>query len=102
MRRAEEMAAGADIADRLERQRLVGYIERLEELGNHLQEVDVEDEFFERRGQAALRPAGRMHDEIAAAFDNAPKREDRLVSRLRVDRVGGVGVGRAVGEAVAT
>jgi hypothetical protein len=42
-----------------------------------------------------------MHDEIAAAHGEAPEREDAFISRLRIHRVGGTGVRRAVRHLVA-
>ena len=42
-----------------------------------------------------------MHDQIAAAHDGAPQREHRLIGRLGVDAVGGVGARGAIGQPVA-
>ena len=42
-----------------------------------------------------------MLDQVGVAHDRAPDRHLRLVGRLGVGAVGGVGVGGAVGQAVA-
>ena len=100
VRRAEEVAAGADILDRLKTERILGQIERRQELGDHLQQVDVEDHLLIRAGQPALHPARAVQHEIAAAHDRSPEREDTFIGSLRVHRVGGAGVGGAVGQAI--
>ncbi|KAB2860643.1 MAG: hypothetical protein F9K43_22520, partial [Bauldia sp.] len=101
VRRAEVVPAGADVAHGLEREGAFVDHQGIEELRHHLQQIDVENRLFEGGNQPALHPAGRVQDEIAAAHDRAPQREDALIGRLCVDRVGGAGVGGAVGERIA-
>ena len=43
-----------------------------------------------------------MLDDIAATHDGAPKREHRLIGRLRIHAVGGIGAGGAVGQFIAS
>ena len=63
------------------------------------EQVGVERHLLERGLQAAFHPAGAVHQQIDAAHDRAPQREHALIGRLGVERVGGVGVGRAIGQA---
>jgi hypothetical protein len=41
------VAAGADIADGVETERIFADVKRGQKLGHHLQHVDIEDEFLE-------------------------------------------------------
>ena len=94
---AEEVSARADLGDRLDRQAGVVDDDRVEEGSDHLQQVGVDDHLLVRRAQTALQPAGAVHHDVGASHHRAPEREDTLVARLAVDRVGGADVGRAVG-----
>lgn len=98
---AEEVAAGADITHGFNAERVVRQVERGQELGHHLQQVEIEDHLFIGAAQATLQPAGGMQHEIAAALDRAPQGEDGFIGRLRIDRVGGADIGGAVGDLVA-
>src|SRR5208337_3185792 len=76
---AEEVAARADLADRLQRQFLLLDRQRAKELGDHCEKVGVERHLLERGLQTALHPAGTVHEEIDAAHDRAPQREYALI-----------------------
>ena len=43
VRGAEEVSTRPDLGDRVERERVVGEVERGQELRDHLQEIDVDD-----------------------------------------------------------
>ena len=68
MRGAEEMAAGRDLGDGVERDILGRDGERLDGLRHHLQHLDIEHDLLERSGQPALHPAGAMIDEVGGAI----------------------------------
>src|SRR3954454_15479 len=51
--------------------------------------------------EAALHPACAVHQQVDAALDRAPQREDRLIGRLRIERVRGADVRRPVWQSVA-
>ena len=100
--RAEEVPARTHLSHRVEPER----VRRSMSSGSRnsatiCSRSTVEGEFLVGADQPALHPAGRVQDEIAAAHDRAPQREHALIGGLRVDRVGGVGVGGAVGQLVA-
>jgi len=99
--RAEEVAAGRDLADRIQAQRRLVDLDGAQELGHHLEHLDVEDEFFEGRAEPAFQPTGPVQDDVGVAHDRAPERHLGLVGRLGVDQVGRVGVRRTVRQAVA-
>jgi hypothetical protein len=61
---------------------------RRDELHDHLQQVAVEHELFERRHQPALHPARGMHHHVAAAHGHAPTAKTPIHSRLGVDGIG--------------
>ena len=86
---AEEVAARADLADRVERQRGVVDDDRVEQGGDHRQQVGVEHELGQRGVQTALHPAGAVHQDVDAAHHRAPQREHALVGGLGVEGVGG-------------
>ena len=98
---AEEVAAGADLAHRIEAERVLVDDDRVEERGHHLQQLGVDDHLLEAGVEATLHPAGAVHQEVDAAHDRAPQREHRFVGSLGVDGVGGADVRRSVGESVA-
>src|SRR5918993_4803219 len=79
---AEEMPAGPDLADGVQRQGVLVDRQRLEEARHHLQRVDVDHQLLERGAQAPLEPAGRVLDQVAAAHDHGPEREHGFVHRL--------------------
>ena len=60
VRRAEEVAARADLGDRVEPELVVVDRERHEDLGHLLEQLGVEDQLLERRRQPALEPAGAL------------------------------------------
>src|SRR3546814_2657443 len=66
-----------------------------------LQQLRVQDQLLEAGAQAALQPARGVHDHVGVAHDGAPERHLAFPGGLGVDVVRGVGVGRAVGDAVA-
>ena len=75
--------------------------DRPQELDHELQHLDVEDELFEGRGEAALLPAGGVVDEVAVPHDRPPQRHLGLVRALGVGGVGGARVRGAVRQPVA-
>ena len=93
------MSARPDLADGVEAELVGGEGERLEQLGEHLQHLDVDDELLLRRREAALQPAGAVEEDVAAAQHRAPERHLRFVGGLRVGNVGGVDVRAAPGQA---
>ena len=99
--RPEEVAAGPDVGDRLEAEAGLVDRDRLEDLRHHLQDLGVDDQLLERRGQAALEPAGALVEQVDAAHDRAPHGHLRFVGRLGVDDVRRGRVRRAPGQAVA-
>ena len=52
-----------------------------------LQQLDVDDELLVAADQAALQPAGRVHDEVGAGQERRQQRHQRLVRGLRVGRL---------------
>ena len=95
---AEEVPAGTDFAHCFEREILVLHSQRPQELGDHREQFGVERHLLERSLQASLHPAGAVHEKIDAAHDRSPEREYAFVGRLRIERIGGVGVRGAVGD----
>ena len=95
------MTAGADVADRLEREAARVDLGRPQELRHHLQHLGVQDKLLEGRAEPALEPAEAVHDEVGMPQDAGPDRHLGLVDRLAVGGVGGVHVGGAEGHAVA-
>ena len=91
---AEEVAAGRHALDGLEAELVLVDHDRPQELDHELQHLDVEDELFEGRGEAALLPAGGVVNEVAVPQDRAPQRHLGLVRALGV---GGVGCARVRG-----
>ena len=85
---AEEMPARPDLPHRVESERVLVDDDRIEERLDHPEQLGIEDHLLEPRVEPALHPAGAMHQQVDAAHDRAPQREDRLVGRLGVDRVG--------------
>ena len=86
---AEEVPARPDVLHRRERERLVVDDDRVEEGLDHPEQLGVEDHLLVAGVEPALHPAGAVHQQVDAAHDRAPQREDRLVGGLGVDRVGG-------------
>ena len=84
---SEEVPAMPDIGDRVQPQRRLAEFDGLEQLGEHLQDLDVDDEFLGRDCQAALKPARPVQNHVGAAHDRAPEGHLGLVGRLRVRRV---------------
>src|SRR6185295_4660856 len=72
---AEEMSAGADLADRFEAERILAHVQGREKFHDHLNEIDIEQEFLIGRDKTALHPAKGMKDQIAAAHDRSPEGE---------------------------
>ena len=68
-----------DLGQRVEADFGVTRIERLEDLGEILQHLDIEDELLQRGGEPALEPAGGMEHHVDAAQDRSPGREQKLV-----------------------
>src|SRR5215207_3433625 len=68
---AEEMSAGADLADRFQTQRILAHVEGLEKFEHHLHEIDIEEEFLVGRDEATLHPAEGVKDQIAPAHDRS-------------------------------
>ena len=83
--RAEEVAARPDLGDRVDAQRRLVDHDRLEHLGDHLQDLRVDDELLERGGEAALEPAGALVEQVHPAHHRAPHGHLGLVGRLGVD-----------------
>ena len=98
---AEEVAAGTDLADGVERQGVVVDLDRLHGLGHHLQHLGVQHHLLEGGAEPALQPAGAVIDHVGAAHHGAPDRHLALVRGLRVGGVAGVRVGGAVRQPVA-
>src|SRR5262249_47141956 len=73
----------------------------LQELAHHLQELGIEDHLLEGGDEPSLHPTGAMQEPVGVPHDGTPDRHFRFVRGLRIDGVGGTGVARAVGEAVA-
>ena len=86
------MAARPDLAHCVERELAVIDHERSQELRHHGEKIGVEHHLLEGGLQASLHPARAMHEEIGAAHDRAPEREDALIGGLGVERVGGAGI----------
>ena len=83
---AQEMPAGFDLAEGIERLGIRGHVDAARHHVHHAELVEIHDEFLVGRGEAALHPAGRVEDEIGAG-------EQRRQQRLRA-LVGGLGVGQ--------
>ena len=98
---AEEVTAGTDLGDRVDGERVLVDDDRVEDRGDHRQQVGVEDELDERGVEPTLHPPRAVHQEVDATHDRAPQREHALVRGLGVDRVGGAHVRRAVRDVVA-
>jgi hypothetical protein len=90
--RAEEVAARAHVGDRVDPEGVGVDPHRSEHLGQRLQHLDVDHELLERGDESPLHPAGGVHDDVGSTEHGRPQRRLRLVRRLGVDRVGGVGV----------
>src|SRR5690242_17702618 len=88
--RAEEVPAVADLLVRAEREGLLGDLQRSELDPQLTQQFDVDDELLVAADQAALQPAGRVHDEVGAGQERRQQRHQRLVRRLGVGRLRGV------------
>jgi len=99
---AEEVAGRTDLGDGLDGERGVVDHERLEHLGDAVEEVGVDDHLLVGGEEAALEPAGAVQQEVDAAHDGAPDGDDALVGGLGIDAVGGVDVRGTEGEPVAT
>src|SRR5215217_1030330 len=83
----EEVAALADLLVRAERQARLVDLQRRELVPQHPQQLDVDDELLVARHEAALEPAGRVHDEVGAGQERRQQRHQRLVGALRVGRL---------------
>src|SRR5579862_3780218 len=99
VRSGEEVTARADFRHRLDTDLVPRGGDRLEELGEHLQHLDIENELLERCVEATLEPAGGMQHEMTAAEESAPQAHLRLVSRLRIGSVARRGARAAPGHA---
>src|SRR5665213_2805957 len=87
---AEEVPAGADLLMRAEGETRLVDLERREHVAQLAQELDVDDELLVAGDQAALEPARRVHHEVGAREEGRQQGHQRLISRLRVDRLAGV------------
>ena len=65
---AEEMAARADLLDRRERQGLLVDDDRVQERLDHPEQLGVEDHLLVAGVEAALHPAGAVHQQVDAAL----------------------------------
>jgi hypothetical protein len=84
VRGTQEMPAVTDLLVRAEGQRLLVDLQRRELHPQHLQQLDVDDELLIAADQAALQPAGRVHDEVGTGQEGGQQRHQRLVGGLRV------------------
>src|SRR5579863_3293602 len=83
------MPSGTNLCNRLDADLLRRCRYRLKELREHLQHLDVENEFLGRGGQSAFEPARGMQHEVTATEKRAPQTHLRLVHRLCVGCVRG-------------
>ena len=88
MRAAEEVFAGADLADRIDRLTVLGEINAREQRVHHARLVYVEDEFLVAHREAAFEPAGRVQHEIHAAKAGWQQGVGGFRCRLRVRDLG--------------
>src|SRR6186997_1849975 len=65
---AEEVAAGTDLLHRREGQRLIIDDDRLEEGRDHPEQLGIKDHLLVARVEAALHPAGAMHQQVDPAL----------------------------------
>jgi hypothetical protein len=82
--RAEEVPAVPDLHVRTVREGFLGDLQRGELHLELAQQLDVDDELLIAADQAALQPAGRVHDEVRAREERGQQRHQRLVGGLRV------------------
>ena len=92
---------GPDLGDRVEAEGRLVDLEGHEDLGHHLEDLGVDDQLLERRGQAALEPAGALVEQVHPAHDRAPHRHLGLVGRLGIDDARGRRVRRPPRQAIA-
>ena len=100
VRGAEKMPAGADIADSVQAEARFVDLQRLQKRSHALKEFEIDHELLEGCGQAAFHPSGGMHHQIGVPEHNRPERHHAFPGCLRIHRVRGVGIGRAVGQPV--
>ncbi len=84
VRRAEEMPAWTDFAQRVERLAVGGHIDALQQYAEHAGLVGVHDELLVAHRKAALEPAGRVQHEVDAGKRRRLQRIRRLVGGLRI------------------
>src|SRR5436190_5228006 len=100
VRRAEEVAAVADLLVGVVGQAGLVDLERREFLLEHAQDLDVDDELLVAADEARLQPPGRVHDVVRACQEGRQHRHERLVGGLRVDGLaGGEAAAAAPGQA---
>ena len=104
VRGAEEGAAGADLAERIERKCLLvdGEVDGEDAL-EHLEGGDVLGHLLDGRCERALEPAGGVQDDVGPGEQRGPERHERLLHRADVGgRRGREPAAAAEREAVAT
>ena len=84
---AEEVPAGTDFLHRLEAERLGVDDDRLQEGLDHAQQFGVEDHLLVARVEAALHPAGAMHEQVHSTHQRTPQGEDGFVCGLSIKGV---------------
>ena len=93
MRAAKEMPARTNFADRIQRQFGIIDNNRAQKLRHHVEQVRIQHHFFKRGVQPAFHPSSTMHQQIDPAHHRRPQRKYAFIGRLRVQRIGGIGVG---------
>ncbi len=69
---AEEVPTGADLPDRVKAEGILVDHDRIQECGDHLQQLGVEDHLLKSRVEAAFHPTGPMHQQVDPAHHGAP------------------------------
>ena len=87
---AEEMPAGGDPLDCLDRQIVVTEAHRFQNLRPVAQQLCIHHDLLERGRQPPLEPARGVIDQVAVRENRRLQREGRLIGRLRIHHRRGV------------
>jgi hypothetical protein len=86
------MPTRGDFGDGIQADFVSVHDQRLEDFGEHLQHLHVDDELLVGRTQPSLEPPGAMNENVATTEERSPQAHLRFINGLTVDdiRCGGV------------